>query len=130
MAQELSILKKALHDERAERIRIQATEMEKVLKSLSPIHVPQPKDNRINELEQGLMKLKHVRIKKTVIFNCNIIMLKIFINKKNMNYLYRTIFYRWQMALKYHKRTQPTQTSQSYCMIIRINSVNFEKKLR
>lgn len=61
VAQELTILKKALHDERAERIRIQATEMEKVLKSLAPIHVPQPKDNRINELEKDLMKVKHVR---------------------------------------------------------------------
>lgn len=61
VAQELTILKKALHDERAERIRIQAVEMEKVLKSLAPIHVPQPKDNRINELEKDLMKVKHVR---------------------------------------------------------------------
>lgn len=61
VAQELTILKKALHDERAERIRIQAAEMEKVLKSLAPIHVPQPKDNRINELEKDLMKVKHVR---------------------------------------------------------------------
>lgn len=61
VAQELTILKKALHDERAERIRIQAAEMEKVLKSLTPIYVPQPKDNRINELEKDLMKVKHVR---------------------------------------------------------------------
>lgn len=53
-------MKKALHDERAERIRIQATEMEKVLKNLAPIHVPQPKDNRIIELEKDLMKVKHV----------------------------------------------------------------------
>lgn len=68
VAQELSILKKALHDERAERIRIQATEMEKVLKSLTPIHVPQPKDNRINELEKDLMKLKHVRIQQQQIY--------------------------------------------------------------
>ncbi|XP_031635957.1 dynactin subunit 1 isoform X2 [Contarinia nasturtii] len=59
VAQELSILKKALQDERAERIRIQATEMEKILKNLKPIHVPQPKDNRINELERDLIKVKH-----------------------------------------------------------------------
>lgn len=60
VAQEVTILKKALHDERAERIRIQAAEMEKILKNLTPIHVPQPKDNRINELERDLMKVKHV----------------------------------------------------------------------
>lgn len=64
VAQELSILKKALHDERAERIRIQATEMERILKNLAPIHVPQPKDNRISELENELMKVKHVRERK------------------------------------------------------------------
>lgn len=66
VAQELTILKKALHDERAERIRIQATEMEKVLKNLAPIHVPQPKDNRINELERDLMKVKHVRMRTSI----------------------------------------------------------------
>lgn len=60
MAQELTVLKKALHNERAERIRTQAAEMEKILKNLKPIHVPQPKDNRINELEKDLMKVKHV----------------------------------------------------------------------
>lgn len=70
MAQELTILKKALHDERAERIRIQATEMEKVLKSLTPIHVPQPKDNRINELEKDLLKVKHVRKEKKTLWKC------------------------------------------------------------
>lgn len=60
VAQELTVLKKALHNERSERIRIQAAEMEKILKNLTPIHVPQPKDNRINELEKDLMKVKHV----------------------------------------------------------------------
>lgn len=60
MAQELTVLKKALHDERAERIKVQATEMEKILKNLAPIHVPQPKDNRISDLEKELMKVKHV----------------------------------------------------------------------
>lgn len=61
VAQELTVLKKALHDERAERIKVQAAEMEKILKNLAPIHVPQPKDNRINDLERELMKVKHVR---------------------------------------------------------------------
>lgn len=60
VAQELTVLKKALHNERSERIRIQAAEMEKILKNLTPIHVPQPKDNRINELEKDLIKVKHV----------------------------------------------------------------------
>lgn len=62
VAQELTLLKKALHDERSERIRVQATEMEKILKNLAPIYVPQPKDNRINDLEKDLMKVKHVSI--------------------------------------------------------------------
>lgn len=62
VAQELTLLKKALHDERSERIKIQAAEMEKILKNLTPIHVPQPKDNRINELEKDLMKVKYVSI--------------------------------------------------------------------
>lgn len=74
VAQELTILKKALHDERAERIRVQAAEMEKVLKSLAPIHVPQPKDNRIIELEKDLMKVKHVRfdiiVSESIILSC------------------------------------------------------------
>lgn len=60
VAQELMLLKKALHDERTERIRIQAAEMEKVLNNLTPIHVPQPKDNRITELEKDLIDVKHV----------------------------------------------------------------------
>lgn len=60
VAQELTLLKKALHDERTERIKLQANEMEKILKNLTPIHVPQPKDNRISDLEKKLMKLKHV----------------------------------------------------------------------
>lgn len=60
VAQELTLLKKALHDERSERIRVQAVEMEKILKNLTPIYVPQPKDNRINELEKDLVKVKHV----------------------------------------------------------------------
>lgn len=62
VAQELTLLKKALHDERSERIKIQAAEMEKILKNLTPIRVPQPKDNRINELEKDLIKVKHVSI--------------------------------------------------------------------
>lgn len=79
VAQELSILKKALQDERAERIRIQATEMEKILKNLTPIHVPKPKDNRINELEKDLIKVKHVRnqmlLMKMSAFNNNFLFL-------------------------------------------------------
>lgn len=69
MAQELTILKKALHNERSERIKTQAAEMEKILKNLSPIHVPQPKDNRISNLEKDLMKVKHVRKYRIVEFS-------------------------------------------------------------
>lgn len=60
IAQELELLKKAFNDERAERIKLQANEMSKVLNSLTPIYVPQVKDNRINELEKDLIKVKHV----------------------------------------------------------------------
>lgn len=42
-------------------MRIQAADMEKVLKNLAPVHVPQPKDNRITELEKDLIQVKHVR---------------------------------------------------------------------
>lgn len=59
-AQELSLLKMALNDERSERIQLQASEMSKTLTKLTPIYVPQPKDNRINELEKNLTKVKHV----------------------------------------------------------------------
>lgn len=74
MAHEIILLKKALHDERAERMKVQANEMEKILRNLKPIHVPQPKDNRINELEKDLQKVKHVRIlrlKQSVIPSLN-----------------------------------------------------------
>lgn len=60
VAQELSLLKKAFTNERAERIRLQASEMEKVLKGLKPIDVPHTKDNRLNELEKELMRTKRV----------------------------------------------------------------------
>lgn len=62
IAQELTLLKKAFVDERAERIKLQAADMAKVLNSLTPIYVPQPKDNRISELEKDLIKVKHVII--------------------------------------------------------------------
>lgn len=60
IAQELNLLKKAFNDERAERLRLQASEMQKTLAKLEPIYVPQPKDNRIAELEEELAKLKYV----------------------------------------------------------------------
>ncbi|XP_037922936.1 dynactin subunit 1 isoform X4 [Hermetia illucens] len=59
IAQELNLLKKAFNDERAERLRLQASEMQKTLAKLEPIYVPQPKDNRITELEEELAKLKY-----------------------------------------------------------------------
>lgn len=55
-------MKKAFNDERAERIKLQANEMSKVLSKLTPIYVPQVKDNRINDLEKELIKVKHVII--------------------------------------------------------------------
>lgn len=60
IAQELTLLKKAFNDERTERLKLQAAEMRKVLNNLTPIYVPQPKDDRIIELENHLAKVKHV----------------------------------------------------------------------
>lgn len=60
IAQELSLLKKAFNDERSERLKLQASEMKSILNNLTPIYVPQPKDNRIMELEKDLAKVKYV----------------------------------------------------------------------
>lgn len=60
IAQELTLLKKAFNDERNERLRLQAADMKQVLARLAPVHVPQPKDGRIVELEQDLAKAKRV----------------------------------------------------------------------
>lgn len=59
IAQELSLLKKAFLEERNERLKLQANEMKKSLKKLEPIYVPQPKDNKITELENQLAKVKY-----------------------------------------------------------------------
>lgn len=61
IAQELTLLKKAFNDERSERLKLQASEMKSILNNLTPIYVPQPKDNRIIELEKDLAKVKYVR---------------------------------------------------------------------
>lgn len=61
IAQELTLLKKAFNDERSERLKLQASEMKTILNNLEPIYVPQPKDNRIIELEKDLAKVKYVR---------------------------------------------------------------------
>lgn len=60
IAQELTLLKKAFNDERSERLKLQAAEMKKILNNLAPIHVPQPKDDRIIALERDLVKVKNV----------------------------------------------------------------------
>lgn len=60
IAQELTLLKKAFNDERSERLKLQASEMKSILNNLTPIYVPQPKDNRIIELEKDLAKVKYV----------------------------------------------------------------------
>ncbi|XP_065076699.1 dynactin subunit 1 isoform X3 [Ochlerotatus camptorhynchus] len=59
IAQELSLLKKAFKDERTERLKVQASEYKKILSQLEPLHVPQPKDERIEKLEQEITKVKH-----------------------------------------------------------------------
>lgn len=60
IAQELLLLKKAFNDERNERLRLQAADMKRTLGRLAAIHVPQPKDQRIVQLEQDLAKAKRV----------------------------------------------------------------------
>lgn len=60
IAQELVLLKKALNDEREERMKLQAKDFEKVLKSLKPLHVPKVKDERLNALDDELRKVKYV----------------------------------------------------------------------
>lgn len=60
IVQELSLLKKAYNDERSERLKLQASDLKKILDSLEPIYVPKPKDNRIVELEKQLHKVKYV----------------------------------------------------------------------
>ncbi|XP_058447001.1 dynactin subunit 1 isoform X2 [Malaya genurostris] len=59
IAQELSLLKKAFKEERSERLKVQANEYKKILSSLEPLHVPRPKDERIEELEKAVTKIKH-----------------------------------------------------------------------
>lgn len=59
IAQELSLLKKAFNEERNQRLKLQAKEFKSVLENLEPIYVPQPKDERINELEKDLAKVKY-----------------------------------------------------------------------
>lgn len=60
IAQELVLLKKAFIDEREERMKLQAKDFEKVLKSLKPLHVPKVKDERLNALDDELRKVKYV----------------------------------------------------------------------
>jgi len=60
IAQELELLKKALKDEREERMQLQANEYQKILRGLKPIHVPIVKDKRLDALEDELRKLKYV----------------------------------------------------------------------
>lgn len=60
IAQELVLLKRALNEEREERMKLQAKEYEKMLKSLKPLHVPKVKDERLNVLDDELRKVKYV----------------------------------------------------------------------
>jgi dynactin 1 len=61
IAQELVLLKKALLDEREERMKLQATELEKKLKSMAPLHMPKNRDERIDVFDEKLKKVKYVR---------------------------------------------------------------------
>ncbi|XP_017488856.1 PREDICTED: dynactin subunit 1 [Rhagoletis zephyria] len=59
IAEELQLLKTVLHNERNARLRMQAQQIRDKLKKFEPIHVPQPKDKRITELESELTRMKH-----------------------------------------------------------------------
>lgn len=59
MAEEMSLMKSMLIEERNKRLHIQANEMKIKLKKLEPIFVPKPRDKRIIELKQELSKMKH-----------------------------------------------------------------------
>ncbi|EDS39730.1 150 kDa dynein-associated polypeptide [Culex quinquefasciatus] len=59
IAQELSLLKRAFKDERAERLKVQASEYKKILANLEPLYVPQPKDERIEQLDKEVTKVRH-----------------------------------------------------------------------
>ncbi|CAD7006230.1 unnamed protein product [Ceratitis capitata] len=59
IAEELQLLKTVLHNERNTRLRMQAQQIREKLKKFEPIHVPQPKDKRITELEGELTRMKH-----------------------------------------------------------------------
>lgn len=62
IAQELSLLQKALKDEREMRMKLQAQECEKVLKSLKPLHMPKLRDPKLDALDDELRKVRHVSI--------------------------------------------------------------------
>lgn len=62
IAQELSLLQKALKDEREERMKIQANEFEKLLKNLTPLHVPKLRDRKLDALDDELRRVKYVSL--------------------------------------------------------------------
>lgn len=57
--QELQLLKKAFNQERSERLKLQAQDFQKILSKLEPIHIPKPRDRRIDDLDQKLTEIKH-----------------------------------------------------------------------
>ncbi|KAG5677570.1 hypothetical protein PVAND_007319 [Polypedilum vanderplanki] len=59
IAQELTLLQKALKDERESRMKLQAQEYEKILKSLAPIHVPKLRDPKLDALDEELRKVRY-----------------------------------------------------------------------
>ena len=71
IAQELVLLKRALNDERDERMKLQSKEFEKTLKSLKPLHMPKMKDPRLNALDDELRKVKYVSLLNFHQFSCN-----------------------------------------------------------
>ncbi|XP_070497433.1 dynactin subunit 1 isoform X3 [Chironomus tepperi] len=66
IAQELSLLQKALKSEREERMKIQAQDYEKILKNLKPLHVPKLRDPKLEALDDELRKVKYDMIMSLV----------------------------------------------------------------
>lgn len=121
-AQELSLLKKALNDERSERIKLQASEMSKTLSKLTPIYVPQPKDNRINELEKNLTKVKHVSY-EWMNFPPFVAQLM-----AQLLIFCRIIFCLWPRVPNSHTQTLPSPMCRNYCATIRLSSDKCAKR--
>jgi dynactin 1 len=73
IAQELTLLQKALKDERETRMQLQSQEYEKMLKSLAPLHAPKPRDAKLDALDDELRKVRYVSSNEFLLNELNLI---------------------------------------------------------